>query len=543
MPTVREPDGLALSSRNRYLDPDAARAAAARSRRRCAPAQRAPRRHGADAALAAARAVLRRRAGVDLDYLELTDPDLGPRAAPPAPARLLVAARVGSTRLIDNVRTSHLGRRRLLMLRTMLKSKIHRATVTQADLHYVGSVTVDEDLLDAADLLPGEQVHIVDVTNGARLETYVIAGERGSGVIGINGAAAHLVHPGDLVILISYGAMDETEAKSYHPARRPRRRRATASSSSAPTRPRRPRACWASGAATSSTAEPCCSRSTSATARPSSPPSTGSSGSAAGGSRPRRGRTADELRVASGAACSGDAEITGVAACSTVPACCASCGSCWTPLEVPVVADRARRAHRRPAARRQPARGRRRPGREHPGGARVRHRLYGSGRRRRRRLRHVHQRRRRRPERASSSAARSPPASRSRWTRSPPARPQLRTVELVPALGDRQEHRGVPAVGRGATASPGRSTGWCGGSLAELVAQFGAARSSWPPVGWPRSWSTSCRTITEHEPDLTVLGLRLAFERHQAGRRRAPGRRVGRPVRLGLQREPTGPRR
>ena len=103
------------------------------------------------------------------------------------------------------------------MFRTMLKSKIHRATVTHADLHYVGSVTVDEDLLDAADLIPGEQVAIVDVTNGARLETYVIPGERGSGVLGINGAAAHLVHPGDLVILISYGLMDETEAKSYLP--------------------------------------------------------------------------------------------------------------------------------------------------------------------------------------------------------------------------------------------------------------------------------------------------------------------------------------
>ena len=103
------------------------------------------------------------------------------------------------------------------MMRTMLKSKIHRATVTQADLHYVGSVTVDEDLLDAADLIPGEQVAIVDITNGARLETYVIPGERGSGVIGINGAAAHLVHPGDMVILISYGLMDETEAKAYIP--------------------------------------------------------------------------------------------------------------------------------------------------------------------------------------------------------------------------------------------------------------------------------------------------------------------------------------
>ncbi|PKW13866.1 aspartate 1-decarboxylase [Saccharopolyspora spinosa] len=103
------------------------------------------------------------------------------------------------------------------MFRTMLKSKIHRATVTQADLHYVGSVTVDANLMDAADLLEGEQVAIVDVTNGARLETYVITGERGSGVIGINGAAAHLIEPGDIVILLSYGVMDEMEARSVRP--------------------------------------------------------------------------------------------------------------------------------------------------------------------------------------------------------------------------------------------------------------------------------------------------------------------------------------
>ena len=100
------------------------------------------------------------------------------------------------------------------MLRTMLKSKIHRATVTQADLHYVGSVTIDADLMDAADLLEGEQVTIVDIDNGARLVTYAITGERGSGVIGINGAAAHLVHPGDLVILIAYGTMQDAEARA-----------------------------------------------------------------------------------------------------------------------------------------------------------------------------------------------------------------------------------------------------------------------------------------------------------------------------------------
>lgn len=103
------------------------------------------------------------------------------------------------------------------MFRTMMKSKIHRATVTQADLHYVGSVTVDQDLLDAADLLRGEQVDIVDITNGARLTTYVIPGERGSGVIGVNGAAARLVQPGDLVILISYGVFDDAEARGLQP--------------------------------------------------------------------------------------------------------------------------------------------------------------------------------------------------------------------------------------------------------------------------------------------------------------------------------------
>src|SRR6201990_2354956 len=103
------------------------------------------------------------------------------------------------------------------MFRTMLKSKIHRATVTQADLHYVGSVTVDEDLMEAADLLAGEQVAIVDVTKGSPQETYGIPGERGTGVLGINGAAAHLVHPGDIVILIAYGQMDDAESHTYKP--------------------------------------------------------------------------------------------------------------------------------------------------------------------------------------------------------------------------------------------------------------------------------------------------------------------------------------
>ncbi len=103
------------------------------------------------------------------------------------------------------------------MLRTMFKSKIHRATVTQAELHYIGSLTVDLDLLEAADLLPGEQVSVVDITNGARLETYLIPGERGSGVIGVNGAAAHLIGVGDLVIVLSYAAMSDQEAREFSP--------------------------------------------------------------------------------------------------------------------------------------------------------------------------------------------------------------------------------------------------------------------------------------------------------------------------------------
>jgi aspartate 1-decarboxylase len=103
------------------------------------------------------------------------------------------------------------------MMRIMMKSKIHRATVTQADLDYVGSVTLDAALMEAADLLEGEQVAIVDITNGARIETYVIPGEPGSGVIGINGAAAHLVHPGDLVIIMSYAVLGDAEARALEP--------------------------------------------------------------------------------------------------------------------------------------------------------------------------------------------------------------------------------------------------------------------------------------------------------------------------------------
>jgi aspartate 1-decarboxylase len=103
------------------------------------------------------------------------------------------------------------------MQRTMLKSKIHRATVTDCDLHYVGSITIDSELLAAADILEHEQVHVVDVDNGARFETYVIAGDPGSGAMQVNGAAARLVQRGDTIIVISYAQYDRAELASYEP--------------------------------------------------------------------------------------------------------------------------------------------------------------------------------------------------------------------------------------------------------------------------------------------------------------------------------------
>ena len=99
----------------------------------------------------------------------------------------------------------------------VLKSKIHRATVTEANLNYIGSITIDEDLMDAANIIANERVYIVDNNNGARLETYVIAGEPGSGIICLNGAAARLVQPGDTVIIISYAWMEEKEADEFKP--------------------------------------------------------------------------------------------------------------------------------------------------------------------------------------------------------------------------------------------------------------------------------------------------------------------------------------
>ena len=118
------------------------------------------------------------------------------------------------------------------MQRVMLKSKIHRATVSDCDLHYVGSITIDPDLLEAADILEHEQVHVVDIDNGARFETYTIAGERGAGDMRVNGAAARLVHRGDTIIVISYGQYDEADLQSYSLASSTWRPTPTASSRS-----------------------------------------------------------------------------------------------------------------------------------------------------------------------------------------------------------------------------------------------------------------------------------------------------------------------
>ena len=143
---------------------------------------------------------------VEPEYLELVapTPSRPSHSVGEQPVLVAVAARVGDVRLIDNDTPQPTGRLGDPMQRTMLKSKIHRATVTDCDLHYVGSITIDPDLLEAADILEHEQVHVVDVDNGARFETYTIAGERGSGTMQVNGAAARLVHRGDTIIVISY---------------------------------------------------------------------------------------------------------------------------------------------------------------------------------------------------------------------------------------------------------------------------------------------------------------------------------------------------
>jgi pantoate--beta-alanine ligase len=217
--TVREPDGLAMSSRNARLSAQERSRAVALFRGLSASAALAAEgERSGDVLLAGARDAMA-AFDVEPEYLALVDPaTLEPVERLQRPALLAVAARIGETRLIDNLTLEPQTRRsHIPMQRTMLKSKIHRASVTDCDLHYVGSITIDPELLEAGDILEHEQVHVVDVDNGARFETYTIAGQRGSGEMKVNGAAARLVHRGDTIIVISYAQYSREEMEHYEP--------------------------------------------------------------------------------------------------------------------------------------------------------------------------------------------------------------------------------------------------------------------------------------------------------------------------------------
>ncbi len=220
-PIVREPDGLAMSSRNAYLAPAERAAATALVRGlRAAEARAADGVDDAARLAAVANEVVATEPRVRLEYVALVDPEtFAPLRRLDRPATLCIAASIGTTRLIDNVQIQPTPRRNDVppFGRTMLKSKIHRATVTDANLDYVGSITVDLDLLEAADIRPYEQVQVLDINNGARFETYAIVGERGSGAMCLNGAAARLVQPGDLVIVLTYAQFPEEGLDGYEP--------------------------------------------------------------------------------------------------------------------------------------------------------------------------------------------------------------------------------------------------------------------------------------------------------------------------------------
>lgn len=220
-PTVREADGLAMSSRNAYLEPGDRAAATALSRAlRAAEALAIEGERDCARLEEAARAVIAAEPRCALDYATIVDRDtFQPLTTLEGDALLAIAARVGPVRLIDNTPLPTHSRRADVppRTRTMLKSKIHRATVTDANLNYVGSITVDTDLLEAADILPYEQVFVLNINTGARFETYAIEGPAGKGDICLNGAAARLAQPGDLVIVLTYAQYDEAEARGFEP--------------------------------------------------------------------------------------------------------------------------------------------------------------------------------------------------------------------------------------------------------------------------------------------------------------------------------------